>query len=300
MAKLLSSWYKDQSLPESYIFPPDERPGKHLVPICNTVPVIDLGDDRNHLVHQILKASQDFGLFQVVGHGVPAELMCESMSVFKEFFEMPAEDKESLTVYSADPRRCKLVTSSLDYEGDKIHVWRDILRQPCHPLEDCIKFWPQKPTNYREVVAACSIEVKKLALRILDLLCEGLGMESGYFKGKLSEDLELGVLKDGEWIGVEPLPNAFVVNIGYQLQVISNKMLKGVEHRAVTNSSDARISAVFCINPTGDSIIEPAESLVTATNPPVCRAFRFKEYMDNFFSMYGNADLALQPFKLER
>ncbi|KAK8541535.1 hypothetical protein V6N13_137853 [Hibiscus sabdariffa] len=274
MAKLLSSWYKDQSLPESYIFPPDERPGTHLVPRCNTVPVIDLGDNRNHLVHQILKASQEFGLFQVVGHGVPAKLMSETMSVFKEFFEMPAEDKESLTVYSDDPRRCKLVTSSLDYEGDKIHVWRDILRQPCHPLQDCIKFWPQKPTNYREVVAACSIEVKKLALTILELLCEGLGMESGYFKGKLSEDLELGV--------------------------ISNKMLKGVEHRAVTNSSDARISAVFCINPTGDSIIEPAKSLVTATNPPVCRAFRFKEYMDNFFSMYGNADLALQPFKLER
>ncbi|TYI15946.1 hypothetical protein E1A91_A08G208400v1 [Gossypium mustelinum] len=333
MDKLVSSWYKDQSLPESYIFPPHERPGKLLVPRCNTVPVIDLGDTRTNLVHQILKASQEFGLFQVVNHGVPPNIMSETMSVFHKFFELPAEDKASLTVHTNDPKRCKLVTSTLDYDREKIHLWRDVLRHPCHP--DCIEFWPQKPLRYREVVAACSIEAKKLGLQILELLCEGVGIEHGYFEHELTEDLLLGanhyppcpdpsltlgipkhfdpdiltillqehisglqVLKDGEWIGVKPIPNAFVVNIGYILQVISNNKLKGAEHRVVTNSSDHRISVVFCMNPAGDSNIEPAKSVVTATNPPLCRGFQFKEFMDNFYSMDGDADLALQPFKL--
>ncbi|XVE72951.1 hypothetical protein DITRI_Ditri11bG0078700 [Diplodiscus trichospermus] len=336
MEKLISSWYKDQSLPESYIFPPDKRPGKFLVARCNTIPVVDLGDyNRTDLVQQIFKASQEFGVFQVVNHGVPEKVISDTRSVFKEFFEMPAEDKASL-LHSEDPKGCKLITSSSHHDREKIHLWRDNLRHPCHPLEECIKFWPEKPTAYREVVSAYSIEAKKLGSRILELLCEGLGIDSGYFEDKLSEDLQLSVnyyppcpnpsltlgipthydpniltvlhqgdvcglqiLKDGEWIGVEPLPNAFVINIGYQLQVISNKKVKSAEHRAVTNSSDARTSVVVFIYPSGDSIIEPAKALVTATDPPPCRAFQFKEFMVNFYSMGGKADLALQLFKQE-
>ncbi|XVF32409.1 hypothetical protein REPUB_Repub17cG0079900 [Reevesia pubescens] len=313
--KLISSCrYKNQSLPDSFIFPPDKRPGNLVIPRCKTVPVIDLSDNRTDAIQQIMKASQEFGVFQIVNHGVPENIISDTRSVLKEFFEMPVEDKASL--YLEDPRRCKLVTISSNHDREQTHLWRDNLRHPCHPLEECIKYWPEIPTRYREVIAAYSIEAKKLGLRILELLCEGLGIDSGYFEGKLSEDLNLSVnhyppcpdpsltlgvprhcdpniltillqgdvsglqvFKDGEWIGVEPLPNAFVINIGYQLQVISNNKLKSAEHRAVTNSSDARTSVVFFIYPSEDSIIEPAKSLVTATHPPLCRAFQFKEFL---------------------
>nr|XP_016453948.1 PREDICTED: uncharacterized protein LOC107778248 [Nicotiana tabacum] len=71
------------------------------------------------------------------------------------------------------------------------------------------------------------------------------------FQGNISG---LQVFKNGEWIGVEPLPyNAFVVNTGLSvitimiMQVISNGMLKSAEHRAVTNSKDARTRMVTII-----------------------------------------------------
>ena len=67
----------------------------------------------------------------------------------------------------------------------------------------------------------------------------------------------------------------------------------------MTNSNDARTSVVFFIYPSGDSIIELAKSLVTATNPPLRRAFQFKEILVNFYSKEGKADLALHLLKLE-
>ncbi|MBA0584513.1 hypothetical protein Gorai_015321, partial [Gossypium raimondii] len=43
-----------------------------------------------------------------------------------------------------------------------------------------------------EVVATYQIEAKKLGLRILELLCEGIGIEHGYFEHELTKDLQLG------------------------------------------------------------------------------------------------------------
>ncbi|MBA0605802.1 hypothetical protein Godav_018340 [Gossypium davidsonii] len=335
MEKLVSSWCKNKPLPESYIFPPETRPGNLVVPTCNTIPVIDLskaeGQNRTHIVQQILKAGQDYGFFQVVNHGVPESLMNESMDVFKEFFEMPWEDKAML--YSEDPKNsCRLSTSSVNYAREKIHHWRDNLRHRCHPLQDCIKHWPQKPIRYREVVATYTIEAKKLGLRILELVSEGLGLESRFFGDKLSESeilsinhyppcpdpsLTLGVAKhcdpnlltllhqgdvsglqvfnNGEWIGVEPLHNAFVVNIGNQLQIISNNKLKSVEHRVVTNSRVARTSAGFFIGPSEDSIIEPEKSLVD--DAPFYRAFEFKDFLLHYFPNLEDNEVVMGHFK---
>ncbi|XVE72954.1 hypothetical protein DITRI_Ditri11bG0079000 [Diplodiscus trichospermus] len=338
MEKLVSSWYCDKTLPQSYIFPPETRPGKHIIPRCNTIPVVDLSKalehDRTNIVQQILMASQEFGFFQVINHGVSENLFNDTMNVFKEFFEMPAVDKAH--IYSEDPKKpCRLYTSRPDNDTERVHLWRDCLKHPCHPLEECIKIWPEKPTRYRDTVAAYSIEAKKLGLRILELVAEGLGLESGYFGDKLSESpilsvnhyppcpdpsLTLGVskhsdpnlitilhqgdvrglqvLKDGEWIGVEPLRNAFVVNIGHQLQIISNNKLKSAEHRAVTNSTIARTTAALFISPSDDCIIEPVKSLNDADDSQLYRAFQYKEFLRHYISVMGDTESCLERYKL--
>lgn len=101
--------------------------------------------------------------------------------------------------------------------------------------------------------------VRELGLRIQEYISESLGLEKDYIKNVLGEqgqhmavnyyppcpepeltyglpghtdpnaltillqDLQvagLQVLKDGKWLAVSPQPNAFVINIGDQLQVI--------------------------------------------------------------------------------
>lgn len=61
---------------------------------------------------------------------------------------MPA--KEKAHVYSEDPKKpCRLYTSSRNYDAEKVHLWRDNLKHPCHPLQECIQIWPEKPARYR-------------------------------------------------------------------------------------------------------------------------------------------------------
>ncbi|XP_034691876.1 hyoscyamine 6-dioxygenase-like [Vitis riparia] len=340
MEKLVSSWSINvQSLPENYVLPPGQRPGKLIVPPCKSLPVVDLGKatspDRAETIQKILEASWEFGFFQVINHGVSDNLINESRSIFSEFFNMPAEDKASL--YSTDiDKSCILYTSNLNYDIEEVHLWRDNLKHPCHPLEEYVQFWPEKPTKYREIVGPFSVEVRKLSLEILDLISEGLGLEQGYFGGELSKrqllsvnhyprcpdpSLTLGlpkhidpgliavllqgdvdglqVYKDGQWLGVEPLPYAFVINIGHQLQVISNGKLRGAEHRVVTNPREARTTTTTFINPSPDCVIQPAEALVNASNPPLYKAFKFIDFFKNFTAATGNPETALNPYKLQ-
>lgn len=65
MEKLVSSWSSGQILPEDYIFPVEQRPGKEFTtPVCQAIPIIDFGKashDRLEIIQQIINASQKFG-----------------------------------------------------------------------------------------------------------------------------------------------------------------------------------------------------------------------------------------------
>ncbi|KAK2401551.1 protein DOWNY MILDEW RESISTANCE [Trifolium repens] len=95
----------------------------------------------------------------------------------------------------------------------------------------------------------------------------------------LQDDVSgLQVFKDGEWIAVEALPHAFVINVGYQLQIISNGKLKSSEHRAVTNSDHARTSAAFFVAPSDE--IGVAVRSGKMPNPTLNEADEGKEWFE--------------------
>ncbi|XWS69076.1 hypothetical protein CRYUN_Cryun04dG0148500 [Craigia yunnanensis] len=83
----------------------------------------------------------------------------------------------------------------------------------------------------------------------------------------------LQVIKDGKWVSVESIPDAFVINLGYQIQVLSNGRYKSVHHRAVTNKTQKRVSVATFYAPSRDSIIGPIQDLIDEQHPPAYREF---------------------------
>ncbi|KAL8250036.1 hypothetical protein R6Q59_033729 [Mikania micrantha] len=313
---LISNWSNVQSLPESFIFPPEQRPGNHKISASTDIPIIDLerinGPERSQIIQQVIKASQDFGLFQVI-----------RLAEFKARF------------YSNDLNAsCRLYTSTLNYENEEVHYWRDNLTHRCLPLEDHINYWPNDPPYYRKVVAEYSIEARKLLLAILELICDGMGLESGYFEGELSKNQVVSVnhhipcpdpsatigmqahcdpnlismlqqghvsglqaLKDGQWIGVEPLPGAFLVIPGLQLRVISNGKLASAVHRVVTDLKESRTTIGSFLIPSNDVSIRPVSSLLSSS-AMLYRSYTYKEFFDTFTGNDCEAETALECFKM--
>ncbi|KAF3630930.1 putative protein SRG1-like [Capsicum annuum] len=69
------------------------------------------------------------------------------------------------------------------------------------------------------------------------------------------------VRKDNIWVPIKPLPNAFIVNIGDMIEILSNGVYRSIEHRAVVNSNQERpsLAAFYTFNP--DIELGPARSL---------------------------------------
>ncbi|XP_057836530.2 protein DMR6-LIKE OXYGENASE 1 [Cryptomeria japonica] len=337
--KLMSNGHNHLHVQDKYVFPPGERPDMSQVCTSYAVPVIDLkdldGPHRVKVINDIRRACEEDGFFQIMNHGVPETVMKSMMDIAKEFFEMPVEDRVSL--YSEDPKQAVRVSTSFNVTKDKFFDWRDYLRHPCHPQEEFINSWPQKPALYREVAGKYAKEIRALVLRLLAAISEALGQDSDYLNeifGKHTQvlhinyypacpnpDLTFGVaphsdprgitvlmqgdlsglqvLKDGKWVAVEPIPNAFVVNLADQLQVISNGRFKSAEHRAVTNTSTARISIPTFYGPSFDAFIAPAASMVIEEHPALYRGYKFEEYMAAFWSQGLKGKSILDRFKIQ-
>ncbi|KAG6529479.1 hypothetical protein ZIOFF_011678 [Zingiber officinale] len=110
------------------------------------VPVIDLaGSQREEAVAEIRRACQEWGFFQLVGHGVPPGAMENALVGVRAFHEGDPEVKAAL--YSRDGGRAAKYSSNFDLYASRVANWRDTLT--CRMLPD-----PPKP---EELPQSCSL-----------------------------------------------------------------------------------------------------------------------------------------------
>ncbi|MCO5572631.1 hypothetical protein L7F22_026389 [Adiantum nelumboides] len=108
--------------------------------------------------------------------------------------------------------------------------------------------------------------------------------------------------KNGEWIGVKPNPEAFVINVGDITQVYSNDKYRSVEHRVVVNENKDRYSFPYFFTPAHSVDLAPITELISDENRPRYRSFNWGKYLkrrfDSNFKNLGVENLQISHYSL--
>uniref|UniRef100_A0A7N0T0J6 Fe2OG dioxygenase domain-containing protein n=1 Tax=Kalanchoe fedtschenkoi TaxID=63787 RepID=A0A7N0T0J6_KALFE len=308
-------------VPERYVLPPSQRPNpRHFGPDASpaTLPVIDLAQcsDQSQLLHQVRKACNDIGFFQVVNHGIPEAVVEGALNCATDFFNLPAEEK--MQIMSDDVREPVRYGTSLNHVIDKIHFWRDFIKHYSHPISDWIDLWPSNPPSYKEKMGAYATAVQALQVRIMHIILESLGLDPNRLDSELEHgsqvmavncypacpqpELALGmpphsdygsltillqsnpglqiIDQENNWVSV-PLNNgALIVHLGDQMEVMSNGAYKSVVHRAIVSSATRRLSIASLHSLGLQRRIGPMQDLVDEDHPASYGEFSFGDFLE--------------------
>ncbi|CAL0307588.1 unnamed protein product [Lupinus luteus] len=259
------------SIPERYIKPLSDRPSiitssdddSSNLPIIDLVGLYGDPDTRASTLRQISEACHEWGFFQVVNHGVSHDLMDMARETWRKFFDLPMEVKQQ---YANSPKTYEGYGSRLGVEKGATLDWKEEYLENALGGEDigaCLRvcFYPKCPQPELTLGLSSHSDPGGITLLLSDEHVYGLQ-----------------VRKSNNWITVKPAPYAFIVNIGDQVQVLSNAIYKSVEHRVIVNSDKERVSLAFFYNPKSDIPIEPAKELVKPNTPALYTAMTFDEY----------------------
>ncbi|KAF3434297.1 hypothetical protein FNV43_RR25400 [Rhamnella rubrinervis] len=280
-------------------------------------------------------ACKEWGFFQIVNHGVSSSLLEKTKTEVQNIFNLPLEEKKK---YWQTPGDFEGFGQNFVVSEEQKLDWCDVFvltTLPIHMRKPHI--FTKIPSTFRETMVNYSMEVKELersvttqierALKLKDKevteLFEG-GMQASrlnYYPPYPQPDKVIGltphsdasgltillqigdveglqVKNNGKWIPVKPLPNAFIVNIGDILEMITNGEYRSIEHRATINSQRERLSiATFC-NPNFGAEIGPAQTLITDKSPAKYRRLGTPEYFSGFFSRKLDSKSYIESMKL--
>lgn len=306
------------AIPPEFVRSEHEQPGATTFrgDAAPEVPVIDMSEAGCGA--RMAEAAREWGLFQVVNHGVPAEAVAELQRVGRDFFALPQEEKER---YAMDPAsgRIEGYGSKLqrDLEGKK--TWVDFFfHNVAPPPMVNHDIWPKNPVGYREANEEYCRHMQRLTRELFGHLSVGLGLEKDAMREAFGGDdlvllqkinfyppcpqpeLTLGVaphtdmstftilvpnevqglqiFKDGHWYDAKYVPNALIIHIGDQIEILSNGRYKAVLHRTTVNKEKTRMSWPVFVEPSREHVVGPHPQLVTDETPAKYKAKKYKDY----------------------
>ncbi|XP_012091411.1 gibberellin 2-beta-dioxygenase 8 isoform X2 [Jatropha curcas] len=277
------------------------------------LPLIDLSRlslldelEKEKCKEEIARASQEWGFFQVVNHGISREILenmrREQVKLFKQPFDKKSKEDKFLNFSSGTYRWGTPTATCLSQLS-----WSEAFHIPMTDISASDGF-----TTFSSTMEQFAITVANLAQKLAEILAEKLGCKSTFFKENcvpstcylrlnryptcpipgqvlglmshtdsdfltiLHQDQVGGLqlVKDGKWIAVKPNPEALIINIGDLFQAWSNDVYKSVQHRVVTNPLVERFSTAYFFCPSYDTEIK------SGCETSVYKKFSFKEYRE--------------------
>ncbi|XP_076908331.1 codeine O-demethylase-like [Bidens hawaiensis] len=254
-----------------------------------------------------------WGCFQVVNHGLSDSCLDNVRRVTKQFFDLPLEEKSKYlretgsfegygndVSYSENQAQdwCdRLSFMILPKDQRKLRFW------PENPSN-----FRETVDDYSSKISSISVVIYEAMARCLDLeeSCFSIHFteEEDVLHGRFmlyppcpSPDQVLGlkihsdrsgitlilqdpvveglqILNDEKWYMVPVIRDALFVNLGDQMQIMSNGVFKTSIHRVVTNKGKERISVAMFSEPGLNKEIGPVDVLVDEKRPRVYKTVK--------------------------
>ncbi|PIN11382.1 Iron/ascorbate family oxidoreductase [Handroanthus impetiginosus] len=309
------------TIPSDYIRSENEQPAATTAHgVVLEVPVIDLGGASNdeEIVRLISEASRDWGIFQVVNHGISGEVISKLQKVGREFFDLPKEEKEKIAKTSESGIEGYGTTLQKEIEGKK--GWVDhLFHKIWPPAAINYKFWPKNPPSYREANEEYAQRLREVSDKLIRWLSVGLELEEqelkvamggddtiylmkiNYYPPCPRPDLALGVVahtdmsaltilvpnevqglqvfRDNRWYDVKYIPNALIIHVGDQIEILSNGKYKAVFHRTTVNKDQTRMSWPVFLEPPPEHEVGPIPKLISEENPAKYKTKKYRDYV---------------------
>ncbi|CAL9013674.1 unnamed protein product [Prunus brigantina] len=292
-------------------------------------PIINLkglnGEGRKATMEKIKDACENWGFFELVSHGIPTEFLDTVERLTKEHYRQCLEQRFKELVASKGLEAVKTEVNDMDWEStfhlrhlpksnisevpDLEDQYRNVMKEFALKLEKLAEqlldllcenlgleqgylkkaFYGTNGPTFGTKVSNYPPCPNPELIKGLRAHTDAGGLILLFQDDKVSG---LQLLKDGQWIDVPPMRHSIVINLGDQLEVITNGKYKSVEHRVITQTDGTRMSIASFYNPGSDAVIYPAPTLVekeAEEKNQVYPKFVFEDYMKLY------AGLKFQP-----
>ncbi|EGF76933.1 hypothetical protein BATDEDRAFT_36127 [Batrachochytrium dendrobatidis JAM81] len=300
-----------------------------LIPSLPSLPIVDISafvsgkgtfEEKTVTAKAIDSACREFGFFYLIGHGLSEHEVSEIRTLSCDFFALPLEEKEEISIEKTDlARGYQRIGQNITKYAKDWHEGID-LYAPVGP-EHIIKKRglqtlsgtnpiPARPANFQDVVDRYVEKMQALGMATMQAMAMGLGLPEHCFDSSMDnsfwvmrmigypplmkEDADVGIScgehtdygcltilntdettgalqvksKSGEWINADPIPGAFVINIGDMVNVWTNELYTSTLHRVIHTKDSFRISVPFFFEPNFDAIIAPLPECVKMSGKP--------------------------------